>query len=126
MIDTMSGRFEPGLANAGRAMELSPLDPLLYAMRAAKALAFVSGGDHAEAARWADAAARTPRAHIIIFMIAAATHAIAGDAERAQRWSATARDRDPGANQKLFFEGLPVQDPQTRRRISLALSKLGF
>ena len=126
MIDTMSGRFAPGLANAGRAMQLSPLDPLLYAMRAAKALALMTGGDHAEAARWADAAARTPRAHIIIFMIAAAAHAIAGDLDRARRWSAAARERHPNADQRLFFEGLPMQDAETRRRLSHALSGLGF
>jgi TolB-like protein len=126
MIDTMSGRAEPGLANAGRAMELSPLDPLLYAMRAAKALAYITSGSHGEAARWADTAARTPRAHVIIFMIAAASSAIAGDAERARHWARVARERAPGASQSLFFSGLPVQDEYTRRRISLALSELGF
>jgi TolB-like protein/tetratricopeptide (TPR) repeat protein len=126
LIDAIAGRTESGLVNADRAMQLSPLDPLLYAMRAAKALAHVTGGSYAEAARWADAAARTPRAHIIIFMIAAATHAIGGDPERARYWSDAARDRDPTANQTLFFEGLPVHDPTTRRLLSRALTELGF
>lgn len=127
MIETMSGRDGPGLADVERAMELSPLDPLLYAMRAAKALAHMAGGDDAEAARWADAAARTPRAHVIIFMIAAASQVIAGgDTRRARHWANVARERVPDASQKLFFEGLPVQDGQTRRRLSLALAELGF
>jgi TolB-like protein len=126
MIETMSGRFAPGLANVGRAMELSPLDPLLYAMRAAKALSYSTGGEDGAAARWADAAARTPRAHVIIVMIAAATQAIAGDAQRARHWAKVARERAPEASQRLFFEGLPVQHPQTRRRLSLALAELGF
>lgn len=126
MIDTMSGRSGPGLANAGRAMELSPLDPLLYAMRAAKALAYITGGDDGEAARWADAAAGTPRAHVIIFMIAAAAHAFVGDVDRALLWSARARNRNPNADRELFFDGLPIQDPQTRRRISAALGDLRF
>lgn len=126
MVDTMSGRSRPGLENAARAMELSPLDPLLYAMRAAKALAYITGGDDGEAARWAEAAARTPRAHVIIFMIAAAAHALAGNVQRALRWSATARDRNPDADQSLLFEGLPVQDERTRHRISRALSELKF
>ena len=39
MVDTLSGRSGIAVRNAELAMELSPLDPLLYAMRACKALA---------------------------------------------------------------------------------------
>lgn len=126
MIDTMSGRSEAGLDSAGRAMALSPLDPLLYAMRAARALAHVTAGDYQQAASWAEAAARTPRAHVIIDLIAAASQSLAGNAELAMRWAATARNRKSDADRKHFFDGLPVQHAPTRRRISGALSKLGF
>jgi uncharacterized membrane-anchored protein len=126
MIDTMSGRSAEALAHAGRALQLSPLDPMLYAMRAAKALAHLAGGEYAAAAEWAESGARTPGAHAIIRMIAAVSHSLAGNAEEARRWAAAARDRQPDADRHFFFDGLPVQDPRTRRRIVLALSTLGF
>ena len=126
MIDTMAGRAGAALLHAGRAMELSPLDPMLYAMRAAKALAHIAGGEFAEAAKWAEAGARTPGAHIIIEMIAAVSHSLAGNAAEARRWAAAARGRKPDADHRYFFDGLPVQDAPTRRRIARALSALEF
>jgi DNA-binding winged helix-turn-helix (wHTH) protein len=126
MVDTMSGRSLLGLRNVDLAMQLSPLDPLLYAMRAAKALARITDGDFPGAAQWGDAAARTPRAHVIIEMIAMVAHALAGDDAVARRWAASVRRRMPDASQAYFFDALPMQHPQTRRRIEQALVRLGF
>ena len=101
LIDSLSGRSGAGVENADRAIGLSPLDPLLYAMRATKAMARIADGDFAEAARWAEVAARTPRAHVIIAMMATAAHALAGDVRAARRWAAAVRAdlarRRPGA-----------------------------
>ena len=126
LIDTLAGRSGLALANADRAIGLSPLDPLLYAMRATKALARITEGDFAEAARWAEVAARTPRAHAIIAMIAAASHALNGDGRAARRWAGAVRERVPDASRARFFESLPVQDPETRRRIVEGLATSGF
>lgn len=126
LIDTMSGRSEIGLRNADLAMGLSPLDPLLYAMRAAKALARISEGDYADAAIWAEAAARTPRAHVIIEMIAMVAHSLAGDAAMARYWARSVRRRKPDASREYLFDGLPIRHPETRARVSRALSALGL
>jgi TolB-like protein len=126
LIDTMSGRSVIGARNVELAMELSPLDPLLYAMRAAKALARVTDGDYAEASAWAEAAARTPRAHVIIEMIAAACHALAGNGVAARAWASSVRRRKPDASQAYFFDGLPVRDPETRRRLAGGFAASGI
>jgi tetratricopeptide (TPR) repeat protein len=126
LVDTMAGRSGIALENADLAMRLSPLDPLLYAMRASKALARITDGDYAAAAVWADAAARTPRAHVIIEMIAAASPALAGDTETARRWAATVRRHKPDASQRAFFESLPVQHAATRERLARALAGVGL
>ena len=126
MVDTLSGRSGIAVRNAELAMELSPLDPLLYAMRACKALARITEGDFAEAAAWAEAAARTPRAHVLIELIAAVCHALAGNAGAARAWGASARRRKPDANLAYFLESLPVRDPETRRRIAGAFAACGL
>ena len=126
LMDSMAGRGDAAFANADRAIGLSPLDPLLYAMRATKALARIADGDFAEAARWAEVAARTPRAHVIIAMMATAAHALAGDARAARRWAEAVRQTWPAADRAQFFEALPVQDPLTRQRLIQGLAASGF
>ncbi len=126
IMQTMLGDGRQGRPHVERAMALSPIDPLLYAMRATKALGHVTDGALEEAARWADAAARTPRAHPLIAMIAMTTAALSGDRVTADRWAAEVRRRQPGATRTYFFEALPVRHPETRRRLEQGLSDCGF
>jgi tetratricopeptide (TPR) repeat protein len=126
LLDSMSGRSGAAIEAADRAIALSPLDPLLYAMRATKALSRITDGDYAEAARWAEVAARTPRAHVIIAMIAMVSHALAGDMQAARRWAAAVRGNRPDADRAGFFEALPVQDRETRWRLIQGLAACGF
>jgi TolB-like protein len=126
IMDTFLGRTASGLHNADLAMELSPLDPLLYAMRATKALGRVTEGDFAEAARWGETAAHTPGAHVIIAMIAMATHALAGDEAMARQWAERVRAIKPDANRRWFFESLPIQHAESRALFETALDRCGF
>jgi tetratricopeptide (TPR) repeat protein len=57
------------------AMRLSPLDPLYYAMLGTRALSHLALGEDAEAAGWAEQAARSPGAHVLVAMIAVAAQA---------------------------------------------------
>ncbi|HVL20610.1 MAG TPA: winged helix-turn-helix domain-containing protein [Amaricoccus sp.] len=126
LVDALCGQHARAEAEADAAIGLSPLDPLLYAMRATKALARIGNGDFAAAARYAEAAARTPRAHVVIAMIAAASNALAGDERAARRWTATARQASPTADCAYFLEALPAADPETRRRLTEGLRRSGF
>jgi DNA-binding winged helix-turn-helix (wHTH) protein/tetratricopeptide (TPR) repeat protein len=124
--DTVSGRGDEGLANADLAMSLSPLDPLHYAMLATRALAHVVRGEDAEAAGWAERAARDPGAHALIGMIAVIAHGLNGDDEKAAAWAANVRGRINNMNQDFFFRSFPFEHEQTRKRIIKVFEKYGF
>jgi hypothetical protein len=120
----LSGRGDAGKMDADAAMALSPLDPLHYAMAATRALSHIVCGEDAEAAVWAERAARLPGAHVLIAMIAAAAHSLNGDRERAAAWAANVCERNPAITTDDFFRSCPLADAAVRRRITTALTVL--
>jgi Tfp pilus assembly protein PilF len=124
--ETLSGRALQGRANVDFAMRLSPLDPLYYAMVGTRAFTHVMQGEHAQAAHWAERAARSPGAHVLIAMIAAGMHALAGDVERAAAWSTNVRERNPALTREDFFRCFPIKPRDARGRIDAALASCGF
>ena len=126
LIETLAGQGLEGRAHVDLAMQLSPLDPLHYAMLGTRAFSHMLLGEDAEAARGAERAARSPGAHVLIAMIAAIAHALAGDESRACGWAANVRRRAPALARADFFRALPVQPDATRARVADALHRLGF
>ncbi len=126
LVQILAGATQDGVPHVERAMALSPIDPLLYAMRAAKALAALADGDVAAAAHWADVAARTPRAHVLIAMIAMACDALAGDLDAARRRAVAIRGHRPAVSRAHFFAGLPVHDAATRAGLEEGFRRCGF
>lgn len=124
--ETLLGHGEVGQSQADAAMALSPIDPMLYAMLATRALAHLIRGESATAACWGDEAAQSPGAHGLVALIAAACQASNGDMKKAQAWVKTARMRDPNISQARFFAAFPFADPDTRNRIAAALASLGI
>ncbi|MFO1392473.1 MAG: winged helix-turn-helix domain-containing protein [Steroidobacteraceae bacterium] len=124
--ETLSGRSRDGRANVDFAMRLSPLDPLHYAMLGTRAFTHMVQGEDAQAAHWAERAARSPGAHVLIAMIAGTAHALAGDAERAASWAADVRERNPALTSDDFFRSFPIRPEDARTRIAVALRRLGF
>ncbi|HET6599968.1 MAG TPA: winged helix-turn-helix domain-containing protein, partial [Burkholderiaceae bacterium] len=61
--ETLAGRASEGRGHADLAMRLSPLDPLYYGMLGTRAFSHMVEGEDAEAAEWAERAARSPGAH---------------------------------------------------------------
>lgn len=123
---TLLAQFDEGEANAARALALSPIDPLGYAMHATRALALLGRGAHDEAAALAGRAARMPGAHAFIAVIAAASAELAGDAAAARRWAAAARNRAPGLTPADFFASFPFRDEAIRAALAGALAKAGL
>jgi TolB-like protein len=124
--ETMLCHGDTGQLNADTAMALSPIDPLRYAMLATRAMSHVVRGDDAEAAAWADRAALAPGAHALIAAIASASHALAGDLDRAHYWTGRARQVNPGLQREDFFTSFPFSDPATRQRIAEGLARAGI
>jgi DNA-binding winged helix-turn-helix (wHTH) protein/tetratricopeptide (TPR) repeat protein len=123
---TLSGRGAEGREGADLAMALSPLDPLHYAMAATRAMSHLVRDEDAEAAAWAEKAAREPGAHVLIAAIAAAAWSLGGNREHAAAWAANVRERSATLTREDFFRSFPFADERTRTRISTALADLGL
>ena len=121
---TMLGQGIDGQALVDAALELSPLDPLLYGMLGVRAFSHMARDQPDEAVFWAERAARAPRAHPLIDLIAAVAHGLNGDDARAAAWARSALTRRPNLTGADFLSAFPFQDPATRRRISGMLFRL--
>ncbi|MES1158474.1 MAG: winged helix-turn-helix domain-containing protein [Terricaulis silvestris] len=108
------------------ALSRSPLDPLLYAMLAMRSFTHIIREENEMAAHWAERAARTPGAHVLIEMTACVAHALNGDDFRAKAWAAHAKARAPNFSTATFFRAFPLRDMETRKRLTSALARCGF
>ena len=111
---------------ADKALRLSPLDPMFYAMLGTRAFTHLALGEDAEAAAWAERAARAPDAHALIAMIAAAIQQLTGDEARARDWGAVVRARNAALGRADFFRSFPMKSAPMRSRLDAALGALGF
>lgn len=126
LTDAVSGRGADGERNAVTAMALSPLDPLRYAMLATIALSHLVRGDCDTASLWAERAAMSPRAHVLIRVIAAVTHELAGHADQARSWATAVQASTPGFQAADFFRAFPFRDDAVRARFADAMTRLAF
>jgi tetratricopeptide (TPR) repeat protein len=134
---------------AERGLELDPLDPFVnFAMgrsywlegdlegglgwleRSVEVCPNYAQGIYArawtEAAGWAERAACSPGAHVLIAMIAVAAHALGGEPARAAYWAANVRSRNPALTREEFFCSFPMKLDRMRARVSGALARFGF
>ena len=124
--DPFLGNGASGQQHADAAMALSPLDPLLYAMLAARAFSHLVRDETAEGAQWADRALRSPGAHVLIPVIATIAHGMNGDDERARECAAMAHVRDPSLSKADFFRAFPFRNAAIRKQFGDVLTKYGF
>jgi TolB-like protein/Tfp pilus assembly protein PilF len=124
--ESLAGRGLEGRGHVDFAMRLSPIDPMYYAMLGTRAFTHMIMGEDAQAAQWAERAARSPGAHVLIAMIAVAAHGLAGDEIRAASWGANVRSRNPALTRCDFFRAFPMKPEATKARVSNALERFGF
>ncbi|HYK24916.1 MAG TPA: hypothetical protein VEV18_01560, partial [Steroidobacteraceae bacterium] len=124
--EALAGQASTGRTHVDLAMRLSPIDPLYYAMMGTRAFTHMLVGEDVEAADWAERAARSPGAHVLIAMIAAAAQLLKGDPERAAWWAANVRERNAALGRDDFLRAFPMKSESMRSRVQQALSQLGF
>jgi DNA-binding winged helix-turn-helix (wHTH) protein/TolB-like protein len=124
--EALASRPQESRLHVDLAMRLSPLDPLYYAMLGTRAFTHMAVGEDAAAAEWAERAARSPGAHVLIAMIGAAAHALNGDGARARYWAANVRERNASLNREDFCRAFPMKSEQMRMRVVQALAQLGL
>jgi tetratricopeptide (TPR) repeat protein len=89
------GETDAAIAQAARAMRLSPLDPLMFVMQAVTALAHFVAGNYAEAATWAARAAREQPNFLGAIRNLAASSALDGQLDQANAALVRALELDP-------------------------------
>ena len=126
MTSMLTGNLAATEVGLDTALQLSPLDPLLYGMHGVRSQMFIQSGDYAAAARWGDRAAATPGAHYLIAMIAMVANGLAGRHDTAARWRQTVRQRKPDASAAHYFASFPTRDIVSRSLIADELCRHGF
>jgi TolB-like protein/class 3 adenylate cyclase len=84
-VQAFLGEPEIAIEHVTRAMRLSPLDPGLWAMQSAIALAHFIAGRYDEAISWGEKAIREGTNFLPVFRVAAASRALAGRPEEARQ-----------------------------------------
>jgi TolB-like protein len=124
--EALAGQAGQAREHVDLAMRLSPIDPLHYAMLGTRALTHILLKENALAAEWAERAARSPGAHVLIAMIATAAHELNGNRARAASWAANVRERNNTLTCEAFCRAFPMQSDDMRRRVVKALAQFGF
>lgn len=126
LVSTMAGKPKEADADLTLALELSPLDPLAYAMVSSRAMAHVQLGDFEKAAELGSRAARMPGAHKHIALIAAFTAHLAGNSKVASLWLAKVKAADPNLKAETFFHAFPFARNAAREVIEKSIADLGL
>ena len=122
----LSGSADLAQGATDKAIHLSPLDPLLYAMLSTKALSHIANEDFAAAGMLAEKAVHVPGAHFYIAMITAIALELGGNRAAAETWRDKALAERPDFSVAMFFKAFPFKDPSMQSRIARALTRLGI
>jgi TolB-like protein len=121
-------RGEPDLAleHVARAMRLSPLDPNMFGMHGGMAYAHFLAGRYDMASSCAEKATRDNPAFLLAICISAASHALAGRIEPAQRAMSRALECDPYLHASNLRDLAPFRRPEDFTTFARGLFKAGL
>jgi TolB-like protein len=94
-VRAFMGETDIAIEHIERAMRLSPLDPLMFLMQTVTALAHFVAGHYTEASQWAGKAFREQPNFLAVTRLAAASNALCGRQEEAQKAIARVCELDP-------------------------------
>lgn len=120
------GEGQQSEENTAKAISISPIDPLNYAMLATRALSHFVRGDDQTVVEWADCAIRAPNAHVHIYTIAALAHEKAGNHQRAVECVQYIRLANRNYQQSDFFGGFSFNDDATMEFAKNAFTQLNL
>jgi tetratricopeptide (TPR) repeat protein len=124
-LHSQSGDPQVAIDAAEHSRNLSPFDPMLYAMLATRALGHARLGNFSEAATWALKAAARPNAHTHITAIAAHFLALAGRLDEARTYIARVRATRPDYSMGDFMGAFRF-DRDTQALFQRAANLVGF
>jgi TolB-like protein len=109
-----------------RSMRLSPLDPEMFRMQAGMAMAHLLAGRFDIASSWAEKSYRDLPSFLIVVGIIAASHALAGRTQEADRAMRHLRQLDPTLRISNLTDWLPLQRPEDLATFADGLRKAGL
>jgi tetratricopeptide (TPR) repeat protein len=121
-----SGDPDGAIAHFAHAMRLSPLDPEMYRMQAGMAVAHLFARRFDTASSWAEKAFRQLPSFLMVVSIIAASHALAGRPDEAQRAMEHLRQLDPALRVSNLTDWLPIQRSQDLAIFSDGLRRAGL
>jgi TolB-like protein/class 3 adenylate cyclase len=120
------GEPDVSIEHVARAMRLSPLDPLMFGMQTAMAWAHFNAGRFDEASAWAQKAFVEQPRYSPALRIVAASNAMAGRLQVAQKAMARLRELDPGLRLSDVNDLAPLRRPEDAARFVEGLLKAGL
>ena len=126
-VRSQSGDALTAIASAEFARELSPYDPMLFAMLGAKAIAHARLGHYAEAADMGIKATLRPNAHTHILAIAAQCLALADRGDEARAFWARIQQARPEYSMEDFLSSFhfPAKDAATFQSAAISTVQYG-
>jgi DNA-binding SARP family transcriptional activator len=124
-VHAQSGDPKAAISFSDHSRQLSPFDPLLFAMLGTRALSLARMGVYDEAADWAMKAAARPNAHQHIMAIAALTLGLAGRVSEANDYKKKILERVPNYSMADFLAAFRYS-PDTVDMFRRAGKKIGI
>jgi TolB-like protein len=125
-VAVYQGEVQLALEHFSKAMRMSPLDPLLFALYGGIALAHFFAEQYDDAAEWAERASRQQAGYHAALRIAAASNALRGNSEAAARAVTELRALDPELRVSNVNVFLPVRRREHLFRLEVGLRKAGL
>jgi TolB-like protein/class 3 adenylate cyclase/tetratricopeptide (TPR) repeat protein len=125
-VTSFRGDPDTALVHVARAMRLSPLDPLIGGMQAASAFAYFLAYRYDEASIWAEKAMREQPHVVTPLRVAAASYALSGRMEQANKVMVQLRQIDPTLRMSNVKDRIPPLRQNDLTRYVEALRAAGL
>lgn len=126
MIDAFAGRSDTARAGVDVALHLSPLDPLMGPMLAARCLSYLVEGSYPAARDWGLRAARRAPTHSTVLVATVAACQLAGDHDQAAHWAGVLHGIVPDITSTMYLQMVPLAGEDVHARVRAALRGVGI
>ncbi|WP_407151624.1 adenylate/guanylate cyclase domain-containing protein [Bradyrhizobium sp. ORS 86] len=126
LLKAFRGEPETAVEHLAHAMRLSPLDPSLYSMQTATALAHFVAGRYDESVLWAEKASREDPNFLPAIRIIATSAGNSGQLERARKAAKRMLEIDPTFRVSKLSDHVPMRRPEDLARYAEGLRRAGL
>jgi tetratricopeptide (TPR) repeat protein len=125
-IKVYLGDHESAIAQLGLAMRLSPLDPEIFGVQGSTAYAHFFCRRYQEASIWADRAIQENRGFLPVAAITAASHALAGEDDKARNARELLQQIDPGLRISNLRDQFHFRRREDMKMLAVGLQAAGL